>query len=48
MSSSTENVREEIAKKKAALVAEMAELARKEKEAVEKEVVVENEGEKEK
>ena len=37
MSSSTENVREEIAKKKAALVAEMAELARKEKEAVEKE-----------
>ena len=37
MSSSTENVREEIAKKKAALVAEMAKLARKEKEALEKE-----------
>ena len=37
MLSSTENVREEIAKKKAALVAEMAELVRKEKEAAEKE-----------
>ena len=37
MLSSTENIREEIAKKKAALIAEMAELARKEKEAVEKE-----------
>ena len=37
MSSSTKNVHEEIARKKAALVAEMAELARKEKEAMEKE-----------
>ena len=37
MSLSTNNVHEEIAKKKAALMAEMAELARKEKEAVEKE-----------
>ena len=37
MSSSTENVHKEIARKKAALVTEMAELARKEKEALEKE-----------
>ena len=37
MSLSTNNVHEEIAKKKAALMAEMAELAKKEKEAVEKE-----------
>ena len=37
MSSSAEIVREEIARKKAAYEAEMAELARKEKEAAEKE-----------
>ena len=37
MSLSAENVHEEITRKKAALIAEMAELARKEKEAVEKE-----------
>ena len=37
MSSTTDNIHEEIAKKKAALMAEMAELTRKEKEAVEKE-----------
>ena len=37
MSLSAENIREEIARKKAALVTEMAELARKEKEAVVKE-----------
>ena len=37
MSSSADTVHEEIAKKKAAFEAEMAELARKEKEAVEKE-----------
>ena len=37
MSSSAETVREEIASKKAAYEAEMAELARKEKEAAEKE-----------
>ena len=35
--SSTENIRKEIAKKKATLVAEMAELAKKEKAAAEKE-----------
>ena len=34
MSSTTDNIREEITKKKATLVAEMAELAKKEKEAV--------------
>ena len=37
MSSSTENVHEEFIKKKAALMAEMAELIRKEQEATEKE-----------
>ena len=37
MLSSTENIHEEIARKKAALIAEMAELAHKEKEALEKE-----------
>ena len=37
MSLTTDNIHKEIAKKKAALVAEMAELAKKEKEAVEKE-----------